>query len=123
MAKYNEMKEIECLGNNISIFDYTFYGSVEDVAIKPTMVEISLSKASLEQRLTKSSILFTATILKEYKGKKYVIKQTTDSGETCYIPLFNANMYYDEVRRNWSYCNESPIPGKILRCYVKHLNG
>lgn len=123
LAKYNEVKEIEALESKSSIFDFTFYGLVEDSAIKPQMVEISLSRVRLEQCLTKNSVMFTATILKEYKGKKYVIKQTADSGETCYIPLFNANMYYDEVRKNWSYCNESLIPGKIMKCYVKHLSG
>jgi hypothetical protein len=73
--------------------------------------------------LTKNSVIFTATVLKEYKGNKYVIKLVADSGETCYIPLFNAHMYYDEEKMKWDYCNESPIPGKILKCYVEHLNG
>ena len=123
LAKYNEIKEIQEIGINANIFELTFYGIQEDFCVKPKRVEISLSRASRDRCLTKNSMLFTATILKEYKGNKYVIKLLAEGGETCYIPLFDANMYYDEEKRRWEYCNESPIPGKILKCYVQYLNG
>lgn len=123
LTLHASLKEEKSIENITSIFDLVFYGVQEDLGIKFKKVKISLSKVIRDECLTKDSIFFDATILKEYKGNKYVVKAVTDWGEITYIPLFNANMYYDEEKKRWEYCNESPIPGKILKCYVKHLNG
>ncbi len=123
LSKYEELKEEEAIGSTPSIFDLTFYGLLEDVGLKMLKTKIFLSRASRDRELTQNSILFTATVLKEYKGNKYVIKVVTVDNVICYIPLFKANMCYDNDNRIWVSCSESPIPGKILKCYVKHLNG
>lgn len=120
---YDELRDAEAQEKPTSIFDLIFYGLLEDFGFKTPRVVISLSRVTRARELSKNSVLFTAEILKEFKGNKYVIKAVTAEGEICYIPLFNANMYYDEKNMKWDYCNESPIPGKILKCYIKHLNG
>ena len=122
LEKYNELKELETIGKNPSIFDLTFYGVMEDIGLKAPIAKVSLSRTTRDSKIASNSILFTANVLKEYKGNKYVIKAETTDNVICYIPLFNANMYYDEAKKRWSYCNESSIPGQILKCYIKHLN-
>ena len=123
LAKYEELKEIEAIGKNQSIFDLTFYGWLADNGLRAPSVEISLFRGDAERVLVDDGIPFTAIVLKEYKGNKYVIKAVAEDDEIYYIPLFNANMYFDERKRRWLTCNESPIPNKILKCYIKYLNG
>ena len=123
LEKYEELKEMDEIGKNQSIFDLTFYGWLADNGLRAPSVEISLCRGNPERVLIDDGIPFTATVLKEYKGNKYVVKAVNALDETYYIPLFNANMYYDKGKRRWAYGNESSIPSKILKCYVKYLNG
>lgn len=104
-----------------SIFEMTFYGVFEDVGLTSPLVEMSLSKAVQNQELGANGVLFTAKVLKEFKGNKYVVKLMSE--ETVeYISLFNHSVCYDTETGKWIQCLESPIPGKILKCYIKHLN-
>ena len=122
LSVYNELKEFEALEKNTSIFDLTFYGLLEDIGLKMLRAKVALSLVTIEEAITSDCVLFTATILKEYKGKKYVIRGVIEEGKLCYIPLFEANMHYVSEKGCWDYCNESPIPNEILKCYVEYLN-
>lgn len=122
LAMYELLKEKETIDSAQSIFDLTFYGMLEDIGLKRLKAKVSLFKVIRDNELTKGSELFTAIVLKEYKGKKYVVHAITDEGDEAYIPLFEANTYYNATKRIWDYCNESPIPNEILKCYVKYLN-
>lgn len=123
LSKYQELQETETIGQNRSIFDLTFYGLQEEIGCGIKKVKVFLSRVRRDRCLVARSLLFTATIMKEYKTKKYVVKAVTSEGEICYIPLFDANIYYDEERRKWERCpNKSAIPREILKCYVKYLN-
>ena len=123
LAKYNELNDMEAIGENPDIFNLTFYGIQEEYGVATPKVEVSLSKTIRDRMVSEKNVSFTAEILPEHRGKKYVIKAVTDAGEICYISLFNPNEYYDEDKRRWDYCNWTHIPCKILECYVKHLNG
>ena len=123
LAKYEELKEIEAIGKNPSIFDLTFYGLQDEMGCGIKKVEVFLSRSRRENALGTNSLLFTATMLKAYKAKNYVVKAVTSGGAICYIPLFDDNMYYDGEKKKWEYCpNKIVIPKEILKCYVKYLN-
>lgn len=122
LAMYDLLQEKETVDSAGSIFDYTFYGVLEDIGLKMPRAKVFTFKVARDSVITKGNVPFTAVVLKEYRGKKYVVKGTTEEGVEAYIPLFEANVYYDVAKRNWSRCNESPIPGEILKCYVKYLN-
>jgi len=122
LKMYELLKEKETIDSAQSIFDLTFYGMIEDTGLQMLSAEVFLFKVARDSALTKGSVLFNAVVLKEYRGKKYVVKGTTEEGVEAYIPLFEANLYYDVAKKKWSYCNENPIPGEILKCYVKYLN-
>lgn len=123
LEKYEELKEMECIGENMSIFDLTFYGLQDEMGCGIKKVEVFLSRAKRDNALSANSLLFTATVLKAYKAKNYVVKAVTSGGAICYIPLFDDNMYYDGEKKKWEYCpNKIVIPKEILKCYVKYLN-
>lgn len=122
LTMYELLKEKETVDIAQSIFDLNFYGMLEDFGLKRLRAKVFLFKVVRDNELTKGSTLFNAIVLKEYKGKKYVVHAITDEGDEAYIPLFEANRYYNAIKRVWDCCNESPIPGEILECYVKYLN-
>lgn len=122
LAMYELLQEKEIVDSAGSIFDYTFYGVLEDIGLKMPRAKVFTFKVARDSVITKGNVPFTAVILKEYRGKEYVVKCTTEEGEEAYIPLFQANVYYDVAKKKWSHCNENPIPGEILKCYVKYLN-
>ncbi len=104
-----------------SIFDYIFYGQLTYSALSTTQAIVSLSKDIMKQPISNDSVLFSACVLKEFKGNKYVVRVKSGK-ETAYIPLFNDQMYYDETINRWEKCNKNPIPNKILKCYIKHMS-
>lgn len=116
------LQEKETVDSAGSIFDYTFYGVLEEIGLKMFRAKVFTYKVARDSALTKGSAPFTAVVLKEYRGKEYVVKCTAEEGVEAYIPLFQANVYYDVAKKKWNFCNESPIPGEILKCYVKYLN-
>lgn len=123
LTMYELLQEKETVDSAGSIFDYTFYGVLEDVGLKTLKAKVFTFKVARDSMLTKGGVPFTAIVLKEYRGKEYVVKCTAEEeGVEAYIPLFQANVYYDVAKKKWGYCNESPIPGAILKCYVKYLN-
>lgn len=122
LTMYELLKEKETIDSTQSIFDLNFYGMLEDFGLKRLRAKVSLFKVVRDNELTKGSTLFNAIVLKEYKCKKYVVHAITDEGDEAYIPLFEANTYYNATKRIWDYCNESPIPAEILKCYVEYLN-
>ena len=123
LEKYEELKEMKMIGQNPNIFDLNFYGLQEEIGFGIKRVEVFLSRVKRDVCLKHNSLSFKAVVVKEYKNKKFVIRAVTSEGEICHVPLFDANIYYDEERKKWDYCHESPIPAKILKCYVEHLNG
>lgn len=122
LAMYELLQEKETVDSAGSIFDYTFYGVLEEDGLKTFRAKVFTFKVARDGVLTKYSMPFTAVILKEYRGRKYVVKCTIEEGVEAYIPLFQANVYYDVDERKWRFCNENPIPREILKCYVKYLN-
>ena len=122
LKMYELLQEKETVDSAESIFDYTFYGVLEDIGLKMLKAKVFTFNVARNSVLTKGSVPFTAVVLKEYRGKQYVVKCTAEEGVEAYIPLFQANVYYDVTKKKWNFCNESPIPGEILKCYVKYLN-
>ncbi|MBQ8043817.1 MAG: hypothetical protein IJ272_06695 [Clostridia bacterium] len=119
LAMYELLQEKETVDSAGSIFDYTFYGLLD----KEFKAKVSLFKVARDREFTEGDMLFTAVVLKKYKGKDYVVKCVREGGEATYIPLFQSNIYYDIIRMRWNNCSENPIPGEILKCYIKYLNG
>lgn len=105
-----------------SIYAIKFYGMIEWVGITHPRVAIALSSKNMDgcNSYTDKPVYFIACILDRFKGNKNVIKLIFDEG-VDYIPLFNPKMHYDVKEEKWIECEESPIPGKILKCYIKHL--
>ena len=122
LKMYELLQEKETIDSAESIFDYTFYGVLEDVGLKTLRAKVFLFKVARDSVLTKGVVPFKAVVLKEYRGKEYVVKCTAEEGVEAYIPLFQSNLYYDVAKKRWDFCNESPISRAVLKCYVKYLN-
>lgn len=123
LTMYELLKEKETIDKAQSIFEHTFYGFQQNLCFGLPKVSVYLSKTARDKSSSKGGFYFTATVLKEYKAKKYVVKIVPDKGETCYICLFNSTMYTAEGRRAWGCCDASPIPNEIMKCYIEYLNG
>lgn len=122
------LKEYEKLENKlkeetISIFDITFFGALQDVGLFKPKAVVSISRENLEgnNSLSSDAIRFTARVLKKFRGKKYIL-ELTSKDYVDYMPLFDNKLCYDSQINLWVPCNESPIPTKILKCYIKYLN-
>lgn len=102
------------------IFDITFYGAFRNVVFSLKDVKVFFSQKARNRSLYKDSIAFTAEVLKEYKGKKYVIKCAPDNQEKFYITLIDS-MLYSEEDKKWVE-GVSDISNAILKCYLNYLN-
>ena len=123
LKMYELLKEKKTIDSAGSIFDLKFYGLQEEISLGVKHVEVFLFRVQRDSLLSDRALAFTATVLKEYKTKKYVVKAVTSEGEVCYIPLFDTNIYYDEKKRKWKHCsNKIAVPEEILKCYIKYLN-
>ena len=106
----------------MNIFDLTFYGIILcKPECKPEIRVSTLKKDWYEERRKGVRTLFTARVLKKFKGNSFVV-EIKQYGFTTYVPLFNAKMCYNEQQEKWVECDENEIVAKIIKCYIKNVN-
>ena len=108
----------------MSIYDVKFYGVISKYAEEPEDTQIALNKEELDLKSNFKNILFEVTVLKEFKGKQYVVELKSEDDYYEYVCLFGPREYYFVSLDKWYPVMEdsNQICEKIMECYIKYIN-
>lgn len=103
---------------DIDIYDEKFYGVYFQYKLELSGINIFIRKEDVMGMPGFDNSFFEAVLLKEYEGKKNVIKLEFKDGEIAYETLFYPYLYWDMDDKKWKKSNNIDTPEEFMKAYL-----
>jgi len=103
--------------NNVNIYDVKLYGVYFQYKLEFSGVNMYARKEDVHSVPGFDNSFFEVTVLKEYEGKKDVLKLEFENGEVAYETLNYPFLYMDMDDNVWRKSSDTSTPDAFMKTY------